>query len=345
MSHLWTENQWYSFICGFQAGMKLRNLTLPNIDNNVTLFPLGVAGSGQIGLAMPNLVYDGVNNSGVIPVFVHDVDIPYGAFSVNISWDPTVLRFDGVTAGDFGSIGTYETASDIRYTYNNGVFKARGIKTEASNFTEPIILFYLNVTIISTPSSDIVLKFNNRSNTDLDYTTLMAWVIDQGTTEPFTYFITPISNINGKILVTDTDDSSSAIGDDNSVGAPGSPTGIYIGTAFTPPGKVGVVPIYANSNVRDNFPYNKVSLSVEVDDPDGVITYIGVVGAGGFSVSVSTSILPSGNLRLNIVATRTEQLIDSVTFCYIQYSTSAEQTSYKIPLRYLSGSLSNGGGV
>ena len=39
-----TDNQWYNFICGMQAGLKLKDLTLPAYDTNIVLTPIGVGG-------------------------------------------------------------------------------------------------------------------------------------------------------------------------------------------------------------------------------------------------------------------------------------------------------------
>lgn len=341
MAEVWTENQWYSFLCGFQAGMKLQNLSLPDMDNSVTLFPIPVGGSGNIGIAMPKLLYDGVTNSGVIPVYTHDVDIPYGAFSVSIKWDDELLKFDGVTQGDFGTIGNEESTAQIRYSYSNGVFKARGIREDQVNFQEQIILFYINVTVITPIKSDIYLKFDNGNGQNLDKTSLMSWVYDEFSGEYNTYFITPTVNVNGAIIVDGKGDSNeSTVGDDNSIGAPSSPTGIYIGSAFTPPGRKGVVPIYSNSNVKDNFPYKEIGLKVEIVDTNNIIEYMTVVGADGFNITVTSSTSPNGNVVLDIVAKRDIAAIDSITFCYIMYTVKASASdNFNIPLNYISGYL------
>lgn len=343
MTPRWTDNQWWAFLCGFQAGLKIKNLALPNIDNSITLFPIGVGGSGEIGMAMPTVVYDGVTSQGIgIPVYTHDVDIEYGAFSVNISWDPSIVQFVGVAPGDFGSIGPETSSSEIRYTYSSGVFKARGIKSNASNFKNPIILFYIIINLIRTDFDRCELKFHNNSLTDLEYSTLMTWVNDPVAGD-VTYFITPIVNVDGVILGEGekSDSSESVVGDDNSIGAPASPSGVYVGTAFTPPGQMGVVPIYVNSNMRDNFPYNRVKCSVEVADPDNLIEYISVNGAGGFEVVVTTSNLSNGHLLITIEATRQQALIDAITFCYISYRVAAGVDKYMIPLRCLNAELGN----
>jgi hypothetical protein len=329
-----TDNQWYNFICGFHAGLKLKDLTLPAIDLNRLLYPIGVGGYGTIGIAIPKLVYDGTSNTGIIPVFVHDVDIDYSGFSVNIQWDYNRLRFDGVTEGQFGSIGTSSSTADIRYTYSNGVFKARGIRNNTVIFKEPIILFYINVTILTAPtrSNPINLNLMSNSNTNLNYTTLLKWVDVGGLW--YNYYITPIVNISGSIVSDETsEDNKETIGDESDVSVSGSPSGVYIGQAFTAPGNKGCVPIYCNSNIEDNFPYLGVHINFTVKDSFNIFRYIDIIGASGFTLSINRSVDDDGYYVYDVIAVRSEALIDSCTFCYVYYEiNNSLLNNYIIPL-------------
>lgn len=331
-----TDNQWYNFICGFHAGLKLKDLSLPEINSNRLLFPIGVGGWGCIGIGIPTMKYDGIN-TGMIPVFTHDVDINYSGFSVNLQWDSSRLRFDGVTEGQFGTIGDSSSSSDIRYTYSNGNFKARGIRDRSVVFNEPIILFYINVTIIDTVTAErpIKINLNSNNNTDLNYTTLLKWV-DIGDDQWYNYFITPIANVSGAIVSEDSKDTNSSIsplGDEEGVSVNSSPSGVYIGTAFTFPGKIGVVPIYANSNAEDNFPYSGVHINFTVRDPSDLFDYIELKGHDDFSLSINRTSDENGYLVFDVVATRPEALIDNCTFCYIKYKiANIELDKYKITL-------------
>lgn len=333
-----TDTQWYNFICGFHAGLKLKDLTLPDYDTNIVLHPIGVGGWGTIGLGIPKLVYDGVNKTGVIPIFVHDVDIDYSGFSVNIKWDDTRLRFEGVEAGDFGTIGNTSSSADIKYSYSKGNFKARGIRPYTVKFKEPCVLFYINATIIDTVTRDnpIDIKFINSNFTSLDYTTLLKWVeVTPGGW--YNFFITPLLNIDGAIISDEEsswdDSSKQAVGEDTTVAAKASPSGVFVGTANTPPGCRGVVPIYSNSNIDDNFPYSGVHCKIVVEDDSNKFDYIEVSGAGGFDVEVTPTRLSNGHLILDITAHRSEALSDSITFCYIEYYINTSDSSYVIPLR------------
>ncbi len=330
-----TDNQWYNFICGFHAGLKLKDLSLPALDNNRLLFPIGVGGWGCIGIGIPTMKYEG-NNTGMIPVFTHDVDIDYSGFSVNIQWDNNRLRFDGVTEGQFGTIGDSSSSADIRYTYNNGNFKARGIRDRSIIFEEPIILFYINVTIIDTITVNrpINITLNSNSNTDLNYTTLLKWV-DIGEGQWYNYFITPIVNVSGAIVSDYIEDNSSTstLGDESGVSVSGSPSGVYIGQAFTSPGNIGAVPIYSNSNINDNFPYNGIHINLTVKDDIDLFRYIRFVGNEDFSLDINRTNDDEGYTVFDIIATRSESLIDSVTFCYMIYEIEdTTLTQYKIPL-------------
>lgn len=342
MPSIFTENQWWCFLCGFQAGMKLRNLGGPDINHNVTLGPISVAGETTIGLGLPTLEYNESNTEILVPVYTHDVNIPYCGFSVNIYMDPSYVLFTGVQEGDFGTIGTEASSSEIRYSYSNGTFTARGRKEDAFNFSEQIILFYIKIRVVNGPTHDIVLKFNNKSDTDLNYTCLLTWKIDPLVSdEPNLYFVTPIQNIDGMILVDGKKPSEeNAVGDEQMIGAPGTPSGVYGGYSLTTPGAQGVVPLYSVSNKNDDFPYNKVSVDVLIDDTDHVLTYLEVVGADDFLISVIPTYIGS-YLNLHIEATRKTPAIDAITFCYISYVIREDAGVYTVPLLLSNAVLHN----
>ena len=346
-----TDEEMYWLICGLDAGLKLKDLTLPEIDTNTVLHPIGVGGNATIGLTLPTLLYDGTNTTGLIPVSTHDVNIDYSGFSVNIKWDSERLQFDGVEVGDFGTISDGSEETDIRYQYADGVFKAIGLRDHSVVFSQPIILFYLRVTIIGEVTQDnpIPIKFVGSSYDNTNYTTLLTWVeLTDGSW--YNYYITPLVNINGQIISdikAESGESNSSntvkdtIGEDKEISAKASPSGVYVGSAFTAPGQRGVVPIYSNSNTSDNFPYNQVHCKVIVEDDVSMFNYINVVGAGGFSVKVVSTVLSSGYVELDIVATRDKILTDAVTFCYIDYQISINEDTYVIPLNNILSELIN----
>lgn len=341
-----SDEEMYWLICGLHAGLKLRDLTVPEIDTSLVLQPIGVGGETTIGLMIPEIKYDGSTNNFLIPVSVHDVNINYSGFSINIKWDSNRLRLDKVLAGDFGTVSNGSEQSDIRYTYSNGLFQARGIRDHNVRFSEPIILFYLQVTVLDevTKAKPIHLKLQDRSFTDLNYCTLLTWV-EVEADKYYNYYITPLANISGSIISDNLNDDSSnnkdIIGDNKDILAAPSPSGVYVGEAHTAPGEQGVVPIYANSNINDDFPYSGVHCVIVVEDNINMFSYIKVVDTGGFSVTVNKTILDNGYIQLDILATRPSALIDSITFCYIEYKIIGVEDSYRIPLNNILSELIN----
>lgn len=340
MSHIMhlTDRQWYNFICGMQAGLKLRDLTLPSFETDIVLKPIGVGGYGQIGIAIPQVVWDGVSLTGLIPVFTHDVDIGYAGFSCKITWDNTRLNVVGLVDGDFGAIGTY-----IDYTLSPGSCHVVGLREAPTEYTEPMILFYLSVVIIDTnitKDNPIPIKLVNGNGYDINYTTLIKYVLNPQDNNYYSYFITPIKNIDGAI-VSEKENVKAPIGDEKTIAAPSSPSGVFIGTSFTPPGEKGVVPIVANSNVNDNFPYNGIQTRVIVEDSESIFTYLRVVGVSGWTLTTTTSTNENGYLVLDIIGNRDEAKTDSITVGYIEYAIGNKDGSYLIPLRNILSKLFN----
>lgn len=251
-----TDNQWYNFICGLYAGLRLRDLTLPEYDSGFTLGPINVGGSGTIGLMVPEEIKSGGRGSlVVIPVSTHDVDIDYCGFSVAISWDASRLKFRGVTEGLFGSISSASSpeSSIIKYTYSDGLFKARGIHEHPKSFSVPTILFYIEAEVIDyvTVDSPIKLNMSTGNFTDLNDTTLLKYV----ETLPGRYdlfYITPLINKSGVILGDDElpPGPGNNIGDlgDASLSVVESPSGIYILDAYIPRGGRGYFAVVININ-------------------------------------------------------------------------------------------------
>lgn len=327
-----TDNQWYNFICGFHAGLKLKDLTLPYVENDIVLYPIGVGGYGMIGIALPEIEYDGSTQDFKIPIYTHDVDINYSGFSIRLTFDNQRLRFNGVEAGDFGTIGPNTGTYDIRYSYSNGEFKARGMRDSSIYFNEPIILFYIDVTIIGnvTESTPIELTLDNSNNTSLNSTTLLTYVEVDG--QFYSYFITPVKNISGKI-VSNIEDQKEPLGEETGIAVSATPSGVFIGNAWTAPGNMGAVALMSNSNIEDEFPYNGVHLNFTVMDNPNLFTYLEIRGASGFTVSVDRSRDSDGHEVFDVYAYRDTRESDSCTFAYMIYQIAdTGVTNYSIPL-------------
>ena len=321
-----------------QAGLKLKDMTLPAFETNIVITPIGIGGHGKIGLEIPEVLWDGVSTTGLIPVYTHDVDVGYAGFSCNITWDTSRLQVLGLTDGDFGAVGTY-----ITYTINNGVCLVRGLREAPAEYTEPMILFYLSVNILDlniTKDTPIPINLVSGTGYDPNYTTLLKYVQNEQDGNYYLYYITPIKNVSGAI-VSDKEPNKAPLGDDKPVSAEGGESGIYVGWANTPPGTRGAVPISANSNINDNFPYNGIHTTIVVKDSDDMFTYLGVVGVDGWSLSTTTSINSDGYLVLDIIGSRSEAKQDSVTVGYIDYQIGNKYNDYLIPLTNILSELLN----
>ena len=354
MAHLMnlTDKQWYNFICGMQAGLKLRDLTLPAYDTNVVLTPIGIGGYGQIGIMIPQMLYNGSSQEGYIPVCTHDVDKSYSGFSVRINFDSDRLQLLGITDGEFGIVG-----DDILYSYSDGNLLvqglldgllsqlpavAQGLTVMPSEYNTPKILFYMHVKVLSevTKENPIALNINSGTGADVNYTTLMTFVLNSSNNKYYLYYITPLTNVSGAI-VSEKESNKAQVGDDKVISAPSSPSGIYIGTSYTAPGEQGVVPIVASSSISDNFPFNGIHSVVVVEDKDVIFSYLNVSGSGDWSLSASISYNSSGYLVLDITGSRLSAKSDSVTVGYIEYAIGNKDDSYVIPLNNILSELLN----
>lgn len=333
-----TDNQWYNFICGFLCGMKLRNINLPYFDHTVTLKPIPVLGYGTIGLAIEKKVLEQGVTHYSMPVFAHDVASSvqgFSGFSVNIKWDASRLKFIGVTEGEYGTIGKPSDNTQIQYTYSNGLFKARALRDMPFEIKTDSVLFYIDVEVLDEVTSDrpIEMAFNTADLVDLNYTTMLKWVLVEGTY--YTFFITPIKNVNGGIY-SELPSESAGSGETTEVNANAAPSSVTALSSYTAPGNDGCVGIVACSNVDDNFPYSRVTCNINIRDDDGRFGLLEVLPMEGWSVSYSVS----GSL-ISIVATREKDAIDAVTFCNIAYSIGGTLESYIIPLEVSNAVLYN----
>lgn len=345
-----TDNQWYNLIAGFQSALRLKNIGAQKVDTNIILKPIGVNGSGKIGIEIPNIKYTTNPLNISIPIYTHDVDIAYSGFSTRIQLDILRVVFLSISEADFGAIGT-----NITYTYSNGLLNvyglvdglladlesvADGLATKPTEFNVPIILFYLNITIASevTPSTPIYLDLLSSTGYDKEYTTLQKFELVADDNKYHLYYITPTINNGGKIT-SDLSPTVTPIGDEKQINVTQDKSGIYIGKAITPPGTHGVVPIVVNSNTTDNFHFNGIHLNVTVEDNSIIFIYINIVGVDGWTLAVGTTTNEDGFLVLDITGSRSNSDIGSMTVGYIEYEIAEEYESYVIPLNNILSEL------
>lgn len=201
MSHLMnlTDSQWYNLMCGMIAGLKLKDLTLPNITQETVLNPINLGGWATIGFAVESKEFDPETSpdSGSLAVFTHDVNIEYSGFTIKLQYNSQRIRVDSIESSLFG---------DIEYDISTpGIIYVAGLKgdggpslDEPDYFNGPTLLFNINYTVLNrevTVNNPIEFKFVNGTYTDTYNTTLMryVWVNDAY----YLFFITPILNVDG----------------------------------------------------------------------------------------------------------------------------------------------------
>ena len=340
-----TDKQWYNFICGFFAGLKLKDLTAPGYISNTVLQPIGIGGSGKIGIKVADTHLVDGETLYDIPVYTHDVDVAYSGFTTAIRFRDPRVQFVSCKAGEFGSVGTASSSADVRYQYDktSGILYTRGLRAStAKEIKDPMILYVLRVRVsgVVYKSEKLELELLSNGYTNMNSTTLLKYVDISGV--PALYYITPLDNKSGYIYGnTDYKDVivQAPISKPEGVGMKGSPSVVSVGYSVTPPGDRGVLPIYANSNAEEGFAYNKIHVTLTVKDKV-IFKYLNVVG-NGWSLSVNKSINSEGFLVLDITATRDKALVDSCTFAYIDYEIDSAGTEYSIEVSASDAQLSN----
>lgn len=346
-----TDNQWYNFICGFHAGLKLKDLNAPMFDSNTILSPIGVGGMGGIGLSLPTLHYEEGKSSYLFPVSTHDVDISYSGFTASIRFDTSELRFIGVKPGDYGSIApmtsTAQTA-DVMYQYVNGHLHAVGMKAAPFELTEPCILFYLELGLVSLPTKNrpFSVSFDSGNYADMNQTTLLKWVETSTGSGVFnSYFITPLHNISGGIdseIENKAPEREELPSPENPVlvpeGTPGFKNENFIKAGYAwvqtytlsnlpdPPRYKFDVPLLAGSFADSGgIAFDHIQAEFELSMLTGDISSLTITPCNGFTVSYSLTEDPSGGTggsgvyKIQVAASRNQASFGAVTFAYLTF--------------------------
>jgi hypothetical protein len=303
------------------VGLRLQDKTQPPDQVTVTLEPIGVNGLGTIGLMAEDVQYTGVNKIS-IPVITHDVDTSYSGFSLLVSYNNSQIVINSISDGDFGTLQGTDLQNGRAYTrclLDKGEFK-----------NEPCIVCWLNCTIITPPTAGkpIELKFESSTGYDPRYCSLLTWVKNETDGEYYSYFITPTLNKGCKITSDEVPFNTSNLGDETQSSAVASPSLIAMGTTIIYPGSQGLVPIYTNCNLNDKFVYNGFRLRAIVPVRWlSILSEIGVVSTGEWTVSYTKEYDTDGNLVLNITGSRAEAKADNSTVGFIRFFLSATATS------------------
>lgn len=341
-----TDRQWYNFLCGFYAGLRLKDVNAPYYSSNTVLEPIGVGGLGKIGLQMPSFTFSKYGQELIVPISTHDVDIDYSGFSVNVYFDPEVFAFVGATSGEIGDVGLVGSGAPIQYQYYKGVFKAYGLTSNV--YKEPKILINVKLKIMQVLHSNVEMVFNNMSQTDVNYTTLLKLVDIEGALYP--YFITPLINKNGLVRVIEADVNNNEVpenivnltpggSDSPEVVVQAAPLGIFLGSGSTPPGFRGCIGAYVN------FPYNlynsemisELRCKILVKDKEVLSNFAITSHIPKHHIVTFSEIERADGVVLDIVIKKDVRFAQNFNFD-IEYDVAAGLQDYDIDFDVLSGS-------
>lgn len=316
-----TNGEKFALVCGMLAGLRLQDKTQPPSQVTVTLEPIGINDLGTIGLMAEDVEYTGINKIS-IPVITHDVDTSYSGFSLRVTYDSSRIVINSISDGDFGPLQGTSIQSGIAYTrcmLEKGKFK-----------NEPCIMCWLNCTIVSPPTkgNPIELTFANSTGYNPSYCSLLTWVLNETDGNYYSYFITPTVNKGCKITSEDLPSTESNLGSETQTSALASPSLIAMGTTVIHPGRQGLVPIYTNCNLNDDFVYNGFILKAIIPKQWlGILSEIGVGSTGEWTITYTPEYDADGNLVLNIFGSRAEAKADNSTVGFIRFFLSAAATS------------------
>ena len=334
-----TDGEKFALICGMLAGLKLQDKTQPPTQLTTTLEPIGIGGLGGIGLMASDISYDG-NNKISIPVLTHDVDTEYSGFSLSVSYDSSRIRIDSISEGDFGPLSIK--------TINTGKAYAGAMLAEGEFKKEPNIVCYLNCTILNPPTkgNPIEIKFNNSSGYDINYCTLLTWVLNETDKKYYSYFITPTVNQGCMIKSEEPERVENNLGEEQEIATPASPSLISLGTSYISPGTRSAMPIFTNANTKDGILYNKFNIQAIVPkDYINILTVIRVKGYEEWVLDYSESYNENGDLVLDIFGSREEAKLDNSSPGYIEFYLSNEViNSFKCTIKNLYSELIGPGG-
>lgn len=140
-----TDDEWYNFICGLIAGLKLRNQGngFHETDQIVEDVPIGEEPSDMgIRILPQKYVSQSETSSQIkIPIYSHDVKTSYGAFDVTLC-DGNNTVIEGIEAGaNWNGSLTYRRHPEVPSLW---YISGRSLNN-TNDYDKPIILFYVLV--------------------------------------------------------------------------------------------------------------------------------------------------------------------------------------------------------
>lgn len=310
------DGEKFALVCGMLAGLRLQDKTRPPSKVIVNLEPIGVGGLGGIGLMASDIYYDG-NNKISIPILTHDVDREYSGFSLLVSYDNSRIVVNSVSEGEFGSLDITRIESGKTYVgamLDEGEFKK-----------EPCIVCYLNCTILDPPTkgNPIEIKFENGSGYDINYCSLLTWVLNETDNNYYSYFITPTVNTGCLITSDEEKKVENNLMEEQVVAAEASPSLIDIGESYIEPGLSAAVPIYTNINTQNNVWYNRFNTTFMIPkDYVDIIHILYMKGIGGWELTYESDYDDEGNLIVQVQGDKEEAITGYAAPGFILFSAS-----------------------
>lgn len=190
--HIFTDKQWFNFICGFQAGLKLRKFGELPVESTTTMAPVSASAEKIIGFALADSNKYKIGDTVNIPVSVHDTNIEYSAFSNFITFDSKLLKIVSLSSAEYGNVAPMDDMYEgdvIGYTVEDNVLHVVGRNGKIYNKDQ--ILYYINFKIIKEiPQGGTRVTFDNSNWTNMEFTTLLKLDLTGY------FYITPLNNID-----------------------------------------------------------------------------------------------------------------------------------------------------
>ena len=308
-----TDDEWYCFICGFQAGLRVKDIQAPLFQSETVLHPIAVGGQGQRGLGVSDVYTHQGQSSYVTTVFTHDIDVEYSGFSCLIKFDPSVMQVTGVTEGQFGTIST-QGNTDIRYEVDNvnGYFYALGLKPASVKYKKQQALFFISWNISTLPQNGepYYIEFTGGQASTAG-STLLQYYEHDGIQD--LQVISPCLNSRGTVYSPSTPVqlNEAKMGDESGVGLAASPriekTQPYNRVAWL--GEKSAAGMYVYYAPKTAGSKVKMRIAIPTDYPDILFNYLNVSNEGTAGWQVNSTTVTTGTTVIKVY--QNGEIVDS----------------------------------
>lgn len=324
-----TDREYYMLVSGMIAGLRIgrkQNRTQKILD------PINIGTPATIGISVANEVYVEGQSEYRIPVYTHSVNIGYNGFTALIEYDKQLLNYKRIEEGEFGPIAHNITDNKIY---------VQGINNEVE-FNSELILFYIVFSVKQVLTKETPANINiisSPSDTDQSKTTLLTYREDN-TNNKSLYYITPLHNISGKIS-SNLEKKVSTVGSKEEIKTKASPSGIYLTSSYTPPGRIGYISVITAGNKEKNNLYNSFKVNIEVNNTNESIELIAVKPMEGWEVTYTITNSAEDVYMIDIEGVRGKSDSDTCTACYIEFKANENQSEYNVPFINVYSELSD----